>query len=644
MATRLISRHRTPTPFALAAVLLCNALAGAQQQTTTKPPQTPQTMPAGRDTTQPAATGTGVIAGTVVNANGGRPVRRAVVRIAGTAPVTSMSATTDDQGNFTFSNLPAGQFTLTATKPGYLDAVYGQKRTGNGRPGTPLTLADAQQLTKLSLPIARGGVITGTVIDDVGEPMFGTRVQALRFGMKGGERTLMPQATTTTDDRGIYRMPALPPGDYVVMATPPDNSGSDADKVAADAAMSMRAGGGVALTAGTLSAGYAANGAGPGGSDDNASSTGYAPVYYPGTTLPGGAQSLAIDIGEEKTAIDLQLQLVPMGKITGVVVGDPRVLPSVTVQLIDANQTLPGLGQRSARPGPDGKFSFANVPPGQYTIFAKSGGMTVSIDTSGGQMKMMVMRSVTSSGGNDPNGPGAPPPPMWAMSDATVDGRQPVNVMLTLQSGMTITGKIAFDGSSPVPQNLTQVRVLLSPASVLDPKASSAMGSVDADGKFKIADVPPGSYHLITTPPGGGWRPKSIDVAGRDMLDFPLEVKPSEDVAGAVITFTDRATDISGTLQDQNGQPTSDYTVVLFSQDQRYWTPQSRRIAATRPATDGKFMFGNLPAGDYRMIALADVEPGQWYDPALLRQLLNGSIAISVNDGDHKVQDIRVAK
>ena len=230
------------------------------------------------------------------------------------------------------------------------------------------------------------------------------------------------------------------------------------------------------------------------------------------------------------------------------------------------------------------------------------------------------------------------------MSDVAIDGRQPVSVSLTLQSGMTITGKIAFDGSGQIPQDLTSVRMFLSPFSALDPRASSAIGSVDAEGKFKIADVPPGNYRITATPPGGQWRPKSVDVAGRDALDFPLEVKANEDVTNAVVTFTDRATDVSGTLQDTAGAPTADYTVVLFAQDARYWTPQSRRVVATRPATDGKFRFGNLPAGDYRMIAVADIEPGQWNDPALLRQLINGSIAISVNEGDRKVQDIRVAK
>jgi hypothetical protein len=656
MTKTLFARPRRRGPAALVlALVACGALAAAQQTTIMKPPP----MPPGqgtvtRDLTQPPPTGTGVISGTVVGLTGGRPVRRATVRLSGTAPVMSVSATTDDQGSFTFKDLPAGQFNLTATKPGYLDAVYGQKRSGSGRPGTPIVLADAQQLTKLALPIARGGVITGTIVDDAGEPAFGTQVRALRYIMKSGERTLTTQVSAVADDRGIYRMPALPPGDYIVTATPPDNSAGDAMRAVEDQLATMaaaRAGGGGAggnasfVLNGALG-GNMARALAPG--DDNAPSSGYAPVYYPGTTAASGAQTLTLEVGEERSSVDLQLQLVPMGKITGLVVGDPKVLPTVSLQLFDNSQALPGMGVKSARVGPDGKFSFTSVPPGQYTVSARSGGTTfVSMDSSGGQMRMTIMATSARAAGPGPdaNGPGGPPlPPMWASSDVSVDGRTPANVTLALQPGMTVSGKVAFDGAAQVPSDLTQIRLILSPASQVDSKGSSAMANVDADGRFKISDVSPGTYRLTATPPRG-WRAASVEVATRDVLDFPLEVKANEDVSGAVVTFTDRSTELSGTLQDSNSQPTSDYTVVIFPQDQRYWMPQSRRIMATRPATDGKYAFTNLPPGDYRIIALNDVEPGQWYDPALLRQLMGaGPIAVTLNDGDKKVQDIRVAK
>ena len=44
-----------------------------------------------------------------------------------------------------------------------------------------------------------------------------------------------------------------------------------------------------------------------------------------------------------------------------------------------------------------------------------------------------------------------------------------------------------------------------------------------------------------------------------------------------LVTLTDRVQEITGTVQDALGRPTSDYTIILFPADNRYWVPQSRR-------------------------------------------------------------------
>jgi hypothetical protein len=109
------------------------------------------------------------------------------------------------------------------------------------------------------------------------------------------------------------------------------------------------------------------------------------------------------------------------------------------------------------------------------------------------------------------------------------------------------------------------------------------------------------------------------------------------------VVFTDRAQSLAGTFQDVTGTPTSDFTIILFPAQNQYWMPLSRRIASARPGTDGRFSFGSIPAGDYRLTAVTDVEPGEWYDPAFLSQLLPVSIPVTVSEGERKVQDIRLA-
>jgi hypothetical protein len=136
---------------------------------------------------------------------------------------------------------------------------------------------------------------------------------------------------------------------------------------------------------------------------------------------------------------------------------------------------------------------------------------------------------------------------------------------------------------------------------------------------------------------------KSAIAGGRDILDFPLVIEPNQEVGGIVMTFTDRTQELSGTLQDATGRPTADFTIVVFPADNQYWQPQSRRIVSTRPGTDGRFIFRNLPPGNYRLTAITDAEPGEWFNPEFLNQLVGPSIAISLAEGERKVQDIRVA-
>jgi hypothetical protein len=66
-------------------------------------------------------------------------------------------------------------------------------------------------------------------------------------------------------------------------------------------------------------------------------------------------------------------------------------------------------------------------------------------------------------------------------------------------------------------------------------------------------------------------------------------------------------------------------------------------MRSARPSTDGQFSFMGLPEGEYRLAAVTDVEPGAWYDPELLRQLLIASVPVRLVEGQAVVQDLRVS-
>src|SRR5690606_9380240 len=61
---------------------------------------------------------------------------------------------------------------------------------------------------------------TGIVVDEHGEPAAGTQIRALRYVMQTGERRLQMAGQDQTDDRGMYRIFQLQPGDYMINAVP----------------------------------------------------------------------------------------------------------------------------------------------------------------------------------------------------------------------------------------------------------------------------------------------------------------------------------------------------------------------------------------------------------------------------------------
>jgi acetyl-CoA acetyltransferase len=71
--------------------------------------------------------------------------------------------------------------------------------------------------------------------------------------------------------------------------------------------------------------------------------TGYATVYHPSTTQLQSAAAVTLGISEERPNVDIQLQLVPMAKVTGAVMGPDGVpMAGSSIQLVDISSPVPG--------------------------------------------------------------------------------------------------------------------------------------------------------------------------------------------------------------------------------------------------------------------------------------------------------------
>ncbi len=54
------------------------------------------------------------------------------------------------------------------------------------------------------------------------------------------------------------------------------------------------------------------------------------------------------------------------------------------------------------------------------------------------------------------------------------------------------------------------------------------------------------------------------------------------------------------------------------------------------------YSFANVPPGEYWLAPVADVEPGDWFDPTFLQRLEPTAIKETVGEGEQKTQDLRV--
>lgn len=272
---------------------------------------------------RPAAT----LSGRVVDASSSESIVGATVLItaldaqSGTASISPVL--TGERGEFSFGKLPPGRYSLSAHKPRYLSLEYGQ-RPGSGLPGVSITVMSGQQVQDVVIRLPLASVIAGTVVDTRGDPAQGASVQVFRRAWRNGERGAQSMATDLVDDRGQYRIPNLPPGDYIILA-----------QMAAPAPPRP------------------------------------APTYYPGTPVPTLASPVTLGVSEERTGVNIQMSAVLMSTVEGTIRrADGQPVLNTKVASIETESDLRGLSFRTTYSTANGKFRFENIPPGRYELIA----------------------------------------------------------------------------------------------------------------------------------------------------------------------------------------------------------------------------------------------------------------------------------
>jgi hypothetical protein len=139
------------------------------------------------------------------------------------------------------------------------------------------------------------------------------------------------------------------------------------------------------------------------------------------------------------------------------------------------------------------------------------------------------------------------------------------------------------------------------------------------------------------------WTLKRVILNGKDVTDAAIDFR-NGDVTDVEITLTSRAPSVAGTVSTPDGQPATDYAVVLFASDSNNWAYPTRMVALARPNQTGRFEATGLPPGDYVAAALERVPQTAWQDPVFLQSIRGLATPFSLREGEQRTLQLKIAR
>jgi 5-hydroxyisourate hydrolase-like protein (transthyretin family) len=511
-----------------------------------------------------------IVHGRVIYEDTRRPLRRVGVTIydpasRGRERGMNMMTWTDGRGEFQIKNVPAGKYFVQVVeapgiiRTGLFDSAEAQKDL------TTVTV-DGTSKAEVIVRVKRGGAVSGKVTYADGDPAVNISIRILRkkdskwvpvyFG--GGS-----DDTGRTDERGVYRVSGLAPGDYLV--------GAAEEKMGIELTAQDDPDGGNLLNRALI-----------------------ATTYYDGATSLSSANPLQIVAGDEKTDINITLADRPLRSISGIITfkADNRPVTRARISLKRKDEEMDSpspLEEPVVNTDEQGRFTFDEVQDGSYTL-------TVAPPRPFPQRYGYGQAS--SSANKDTIGKFAA-----KQLEINVGGTDLTNLLIEVTNGGRINGVLTVDGGKPLPRSIL---VYLESAS--GERTEQSPASLQPDGAFTLEGIAAGSYFLrVGIQSDARYYTKSVMQGRSDITRETLTVKEGEEISNVRMVISPDVAQLSGRVLAADGKsPESGVGVLFISADPVEQKTMSRRMYGfTNP--DGGFSVSGAP-GEYLAIIM---RPGE---------------------------------
>lgn len=567
--------------------------------------------------------------GRVVYDDTNRPVRRARVMLvdeAGSRP--EFSALTDADGAFRIEHVREGSYFAFVDVPGVLSPVgfvdFNMLR-GRGPNFTEVRKffdvvdVDGKQDARLNVRARRGAALGGKVTYADGDPAVNVSVNIMRRGAGGQLEKLLTGINIVslsglrTDDRGIFRISGLPPGEYILSVSEQAEHGDSGDGVSGrDPMMSVLEG---------------------------FSHQQFLMTFYPSATSVKDATIIKADAGVERSDIDIIIPERALHTISGIVRGkrDKRPVKNVKVSIVRRDEDAggnPGVDTYSpedytsstvAVTDAEGHWEFKEIPAGPYTLFIKP-----SDESEEAAAEVTAQVEVEMSDANDSvasvRNLNANPPRRPRRRNGYTPGRRDVQVIdsdlsdvaIELNDGGRVSGLVTYEGAKEGYGSIILRRL---PDGSEVEGAQNTWTAYASDGQFELSGLPAGKYYIEFSFYGeqGRGYAKSVTWNGRDFTREPLEIGEGASIDGVRIVMSkDSATLRARAPGAVRKSAQSSVVVYLVPADVVSEIPYSRQFVCMTEA-DGTCEI-SAPPGDYRIVTFSSSGSRNSLDAELKRR------------------------